>query len=132
MGGLDPETAGILASILGSRTSTPDSVYYLAWEGYSSLSEDYRSAPTVVASCGRVMHVLHGSIDDYSAAALAGLGGAPLWWLPADGAWAVGNDIYARSVYVGGSAACIEDILEHPGLESYPVAPVQKVASEDT
>ena len=29
------------------------------------------------------------------------------WW-PRDGAWAVGNDIYARSVFVGGSVAAIE------------------------
>jgi hypothetical protein len=77
------------------------------------------------------MHMLQGSLDDAGSPAATGMAGAPLWWIPADGSWAVGNDIYARSVYVGGSASCMESILEHPLPESYPVSGLQKVVAED-
>jgi hypothetical protein len=41
------------------------------------------------------------------------------WWIPGDGAWSVGNDIYGNSVYVAGSEAAICDILSSTTLESF-------------
>ncbi|CAN5178299.1 hypothetical protein BH09ACT6_BH09ACT6_12100 [soil metagenome] len=51
-------------------------------------------------------------------------------WMPADGARCVGNDIYARSVFVGGTASAVATIVEHPELEAYEVLPETTVAAE--
>ncbi len=52
-------------------------------------------------------------------------------WIPDDGAWFVRNDIYARSVFVGGSFAAVAAVLSAPGLEAYLVRPRQTVVPED-
>lgn len=131
MGGLDLEVATTLASILGERTKTPDSVYFLAWEGYADLNDAYRGAGTILGPYGRQMHVRHGSLADVGAVAAARGTDMPLWWIPEDGSWAVGNDIYARSVYVGGSAECIDDIIQQRVLESIRVSASDQVVAED-
>lgn len=130
MGGLDSEVAEVLSGILSRHTGTAERVAYLAWEGYADLDERYRSAGTVWAPYGRKMHLLQGTLAEASSAASAHQD-APLWWVPSDGSWCVGNDIYARSVYVGGSRDCIQEILENHDLEGYPVRPEQKVVAED-
>jgi hypothetical protein len=52
---------------------------------------------------------------------------ANLWW-PADQAWCVVTDIDLMSSYVGGSAACIAELMATPGLEVVPAAPGDRVA----
>lgn len=131
MGGLDSETAAALAPILHRHTQTPDHAYYLAWEGYANISEYYRTSETVRASYGRNMHVLQGTVDEACSPLATGLSGPPLWWVPIDGAWCVGNDIYARSVYVGGASSCIREIIANEELEAYPVSAQQHVVAED-
>jgi hypothetical protein len=131
MGGFDSETAAALAPVLLRHTQTPRRVYYLAWEGYADINDDYRASETVRASYGRNMHVLEGTVQEASSPMVKGLSGAPLWWIPADGAWCVGNDIYARSVYVGGAPSCIQEILADQELEAYPVSAWQRVVTED-
>jgi len=42
-----------------------------------------------------------------------------LWW-PADRHWYVGSDTDLFSTYVGGSAECIETLLDNPTLETLP------------
>ena len=42
-----------------------------------------------------------------------------IWW-PEDRAWCVATDIDMFDTYIGGSAECIEQILAHPGLETFP------------
>ena len=42
---------------------------------------------------------------------------ASLWW-PADRAWFVATDIDLVTTFVGGSAACIGDVLRHPRVEA--------------
>jgi hypothetical protein len=48
--------------------------------------------------------------------------GANLWW-PADRAWCVVTDIDLVSTYVGGSSACIGELLTTPGIDAWSVAP---------
>lgn len=55
----------------------------------------------------------------------------PLRWWPADHAWCVGNDIYARSVFVGGASDVIEAILHAPRLEAFEVEASSRVSPED-
>jgi hypothetical protein len=52
---------------------------------------------------------------------------ANLWW-PADRSWCVVTDIDLMSSYVGGSAACIAELLARPGLEVAPATPDDPVA----
>jgi hypothetical protein len=51
---------------------------------------------------------------------------ANVWW-PADRAWFVATDIDLMTTYVGGSAACIAELVGAEGLEVSPVPPDQKV-----
>ncbi|MGY1855307.1 hypothetical protein [Modestobacter sp. SYSU DS0290] len=46
---------------------------------------------------------------------------ANLWW-PADRAWCVATDIDLVTTYVGGSAACIAELLDVAELEAAPAA----------
>jgi hypothetical protein len=131
MGGMDTEVAAALASVLGEHTHDPDSVYFLAWEGYADLNDAYRDSDTSLGSDGRQMHVLHGSLADVGPSVTTREADMPLWWIAGDGSWAVGNDIYARSVYVGGSAECIDDVLQKPLLEGVRVAASEHVVAED-
>jgi hypothetical protein len=41
---------------------------------------------------------------------------ANLWW-PDDHAWIVATEVDLNSTYVGGSSACVADLLDNPGLE---------------
>jgi hypothetical protein len=50
---------------------------------------------------------------------------ASLWW-PADRAWFVATDIDLVTTFVGGSAACVRDVLDHPLLEAAPVPADQR------
>ena len=42
----------------------------------------------------------------------------------------MGNEIYARSVFVGGSQECIDAVLSHPDLEAIPISPYSRVYGE--
>lgn len=131
MGAIDTETAAALTDILKSHTTTPTETYYLAWEGYGGLNDSYRASSSVFAPYGRPMFVLAGPLREAVSAAAAVPNGAPLWWAAADGSWCLGNDIYARSVYLGGTAACVQDLLNDTRIESYPVSSDQIVVPED-
>ncbi|WP_284751825.1 hypothetical protein [Arthrobacter sp. efr-133-R2A-120] len=86
----------------------------------------------MVNGLGRGLHVLRGplelaleSIEDHPAGRL------PLNRLPPDGTWCVANDIHARSVFIGGSASLIGEILGDPDLEAYFIRPNHAVDPED-
>ena len=51
---------------------------------------------------------------------------ANLWW-PADRAWFVATDIDLMTTYVGGSAACIAELLATDGLEAAQVPADQRI-----
>jgi hypothetical protein len=69
---------------------------------------------------------------DLAAANLAdepGEQSATLWW-PRDRAWCVATDPDLVSTYVGGSAACIGDLLAASGVEAAPAGPFQSVTGD--
>ncbi|GAB3569868.1 hypothetical protein GCM10027405_33780 [Arthrobacter alkaliphilus] len=133
----EPETGTIessvalrLSAVLAEHTQS-SAFTFLSWEGYDSLLEEVRESPTITIGEQRVMHVRNGSIElalkpiDFPPTRLA------MNWIPDDAAWFVGNDIYARSVFVGGSVAAVAAVLSAPGLEAYLVRPGQTVVPED-
>lgn len=77
------------------------------------------------------MHVLGGQLGTDSETFSSEILPAPLWWIPNDQKWCVGNDIYSRSVFIGGTFAAIGDILSDPLLEAYLVSPNQPLDTED-
>lgn len=132
-GNLDQRVAAQLARHLALRTTTPNSCFFLVWEGYSELRSDVSSAPTVdLPPYLRRMHILTGDVEDANESIAAPPSSRlPTWWMPADGAWCVGNDVYGRSVFVGGSVDVIADVLGDPLLEAYSAEPDQLLVNED-
>lgn len=51
---------------------------------------------------------------------------AHLWW-PADREWFVAAHFDFDSIFVGGTAACIDDLILAPDLEAWQVDPDQQV-----
>ncbi len=129
-GSIDRQLAHRLCEILAGHTEASD-VMFLIWEGYSPLLEEVRKSPTVINSYLRTMHVRHGPLTSALEPIDADASTIAVNWLPADGSWFIGNDIYARSVYIGGSTAAIGAILGDPNIEAYWVRPGHTVNSED-
>jgi hypothetical protein len=129
-GTIDSGVALQLSTILGKHTKS-STFMFLVWEGYSSLLDEVRGSATITNNQQRVMHIrrggLHVSLEpiDFPPNRLA------MNWLPDDGAWFVGNDVYARSVIVGGSISAIGAVLREPKLETYLVRPGYIVVPED-
>jgi hypothetical protein len=119
IGTIDRDVARELSRVLARHTSTPDECYFLAWEGYS-VDLQGTSAKLFIAPNDREMLVFGGALEDAAEPFEDGPHGRRAqWWIPGDGAWSVGNDIYGNSVYVAGSEAAISDILSSTALESF-------------
>jgi hypothetical protein len=131
-GSLDPETARSLARILRSHTTTPADCFFLVWEGYAGIREDLLPAVTIELTPGRPMLVLSGDLDDGSESVEEmPQSRIPQWWIPADGAWLVGNDIYGMSVYVAGTEDAIAEILADETIEAYRATPSMRIIAEE-
>jgi hypothetical protein len=121
-----PERVAVrLAAVLARHTTTPQDCWFGVWAGTPALAAE---APTLVLP-GREHWLLRGPVE----LAVANLAPEPheqsanLWW-PADRAWFVATDIDLVTTYVGGSAACIQDLLDAPGLEVAPAEPGQRTS----
>lgn len=132
-GGLNPAVAVRLVEQLRTRTGTPDDCYFFVWEGYAGLRPELAEAVTIdLAPFSRRMHVLRGSVDDATESVETRPGSRlSLWWVLADGAWSLGNDIYGRSVFVAGTEELVARIVADPGLEAHAVNPGTLVVAED-
>jgi hypothetical protein len=124
-GHLPGPVAARLAAVLSRHTTTPTDCWFGLWSGYGYGAAQ---APTLVLP-GRDHWLVRGPVE------LAARNFAPepfeqsanLWW-PADRAWFVATDLDLMSTYVGGSAACVADLLATDGLEAAGVAPDQRVS----
>ena len=125
-GNLPREVAERLAGILPSHTLTPESCWFGVWEGFGDLRiEDKEGAMFSVPN--RDLLLFHGTVADVLATFSEfdwGYRSPNIWW-PDDGAWCVVTEIDFTWSYVGGSSACIEQILGDPGLEALPTNPAQ-------
>ena len=131
-GTIDPEVAVTLSRILRSHTRTPADCYFLVWEGYAGLRADVLTAARVELPLARWMFVLTGDLRDGIETVGESVGGRTAqWWLPADGAWAVGNDLYGASVYISGSAELIEGILAADDIEAYRATASMVIVAEE-
>lgn len=153
-GELPRRSAGRLAALLEKHTHSPDRVCFALWEGGDVLAtrvavrsgtpekvrrraqlvaeEQVAAWRTLVSSGapftlpGRQMRLLGGPLS--AVGAFYELHHRPpcQWW-PEDRAWCVGTDIDLMTTYVGGSSACIDDLLRDDRIESLAVSVDQLV-----
>jgi hypothetical protein len=120
------EIAVRLAAILPSYTRTPESCWFAVWEGFGAIGSRWNRAP-MFSVPERNLFLLHGPLDDVVLTLSQtdwDYRSPNLWW-PDDRAWCVATEIDFQWTYVGGSAACIEAILNDPELEVLPTNPAQ-------
>ena len=109
-----------LVAVLRRHTADPDDCWFGVWAGVGSIV-----ALAPVLDLGDREHWLVRGPVELATANLApepAEQSAHLWW-PADRAWCVATDIDLMSTYVGGTAACIRDLLAAPGVEAFPAVP---------
>jgi hypothetical protein len=121
MGSLPREERRSIANVLGEFTLTPEECYFCIWEGYGFLDPDrYENVPRVrVPDRGYLL--FRGPLEAVmSFTNRVGWWKSPNIWWPADRAWCVATEIDLFDTYIGGSEACIEEILKSPDLETLP------------
>lgn len=130
MGDLDATVATALAQVLANHTETPESCFFAAWEGHGDPAAHEDSLVTFPPD--RRMKIYSGPIQTGTQALEEGLfGRRPLRWWPEDRAWCVGQDIYARSVFIAASMECIKALFARPGLDIHSIRSTQAVDPED-
>jgi hypothetical protein len=121
--------AARLAAVLARHTTTPENCVFGRWDGFGFDLPDPEQPPRLLLRGGHDVVLVRGAVTD----AVRNLAPEPheqsanVWW-PADRAWCVVTDIDLTSTYVGGSAACIAELLGTPGLEAMPAAPGDSTA----
>lgn len=111
--------ANRMTSILGRHTGTPARCWFCVWDGWGGLQTPAGIAPVVDLPYRRyflatapITAVLKAFESIYAP-------GPSIWW-PEDHAWCVATEIDSRSTYVGGSARCVDEILNDGVLEALP------------
>jgi hypothetical protein len=128
-GHLPAPVAARLAEVLARHTGAPAECLFGRWDGFGFDLPSADVPPRLLLRGGHDVVLVRGGIAD----AVRNLAPEPheqsanLWW-PTDQAWCVVTDIDLMSTYVGGSAACIAELLATPGLEAVPATPGDRVA----
>ena len=119
----------IVARVLARHTTTPQECLFGRWDGFGFDLPDPETPPRLLLRGNHDVVLVRGAVTD----AVRNLAPEPheqsanLWW-PADQAWCVVTDIDLTSTYVGGSAACITEVLGTPGVEAAPADPQDSTA----
>ncbi|TQN41218.1 hypothetical protein FHU33_0580 [Blastococcus colisei] len=128
-GHLPVALADRLVHVLVRHTTTPATCFFGRWDGFGYDLPSPDVPPRLLLRGGRDVVLVRGAAHD----AVRNLAPEPheqsanLWW-PADRAWCVVTDVDLRSSYVGGSAACVADLLATPGIEAAPARPHDPIA----
>jgi hypothetical protein len=105
--------------------------YFASWAGYAGELHE----PTVMFSPYQREMVLYSGalVDEHGAPLLptTETGRVPMYWWPTDLRWFVGQDIYARSLFVGCGHGTARTILEDPDLDAYLISPSDAVRNEE-
>jgi hypothetical protein len=128
-GHLPVALAARVAAVLARHTATPERCLFGRWDGYGYDLKTPDAPPRLLLRGGHDVVLVRGTVAD----AVRNLAPEPweqsanLWW-PADRSWCVDTDIDLRSSYVGGSAACIAELMTTAGIEAVRVTPEDPVA----
>ena len=130
MGHLPEHVAAAVTAVLRRHTTTPGDCWF-------GLSAHHLTGPVTDLSVpavdlgGRRFWLVRGPVQLAAANLLPepASQSANVWW-PADRAWFVATDIDLVTTYVGGSAACVADLLDAPALEAAEVSPGQRTTED--
>ncbi|MDP5181349.1 hypothetical protein QOZ88_01745 [Blastococcus sp. BMG 814] len=131
-GHLPTTVAARMAAVLARHTGTPGDCLLARWAGFGFDAAALRGLAALPLPRGRDAVLARGAVAD-AARNLApepSEQSANLWW-PEDRAWVVATDIDLMSTYVGGSIACVAELLAAPGLEVLPSAAEDRVGHAD-
>jgi hypothetical protein len=122
-GHLPVSVASRLAAVLSRHTTTPADCWFGVWDGFGWVV----ITGATLELPARSFALEHGPVQQASEnrAPEPSEQSANLWW-PADRAWFVATDIDLMTTYVGGSAACIADLLAADGVEAAQVPADQR------
>jgi hypothetical protein len=126
-GSLPEPLVPVLTSVLARHTGTPGRCWFAVWDGWGALEPGVREAP-VFDLPHRRLFLLTGPIT----AVRRSLETPPWWqsptlWWPDDRAWCVETEVDLESTYVGGTRACLAELLCHPDLEAVTAQPADGV-----
>ena len=112
-GHLPAQVASTLAAVLRRHTGAPDD----CWFGVPAELIPADSTPLELGTTQ--FWLIRGPVELAAAnmAAEPAEQSAAIWW-PSDRAWCVVTDLDLVTTYVGGTAACIAEVVAHPGLEA--------------
>jgi hypothetical protein len=127
MGDIHPVVANELANILAAETRTPEQCAFALWTGYAEIAIPQPSV-RITLNPQRDLILFTGHV---ATGADPSRRRRPVNWRPADRAWALGNDIYSRSVFVGGTSTTIGRLRASPYLEALVVDPNMVLLPED-
>lgn len=123
MGTLPKQLVDNLTTILSHHTETPERCWFAVWAGWG-YSADQPPVDPLVHLPGRDYFLFSGPLSAATRSVLRSPGSlfqtASLWW-PEDQSWCVATEIDYMSTYVGGTNACIAEILTAPSIEALPV-----------
>lgn len=120
-GSLPREETERVVALLRPHTSTPERCWFAVWEGfgYEDLNRYYQSMPRVRVP-NRAYLLFQGPLETVHTFVWGGVvWQSPNILWPDDRAWCVATEIDLDSTYVGGSQACIDQILADRGLEAF-------------
>jgi hypothetical protein len=126
-GSIPREIVVRLAAILTAHTTTPELCWFAVWEGFGDLRIRQNGAPMFSIPGQRSLFLLQGAVDEVltTLSEIDWRYRSPNLWWPDDRAWCVATEIDFKWSYVGGSSACIEQVLTDPELEALPTKPEQ-------
>jgi hypothetical protein len=151
-GELPSDIAVALASVLMKHTEMPELCYFGYWEGwgdpviltapsggineppdrllagYEGTPRSTRDQTSAFEIPGRRFFLFEGTIDEVETKWTEPFGALASMWWPADRTWCVATEIDLTSTFVGGSEACIAEVLSHPDLEALPASVDQRLA----
>jgi hypothetical protein len=136
-GNLAAEPLAALCKILGRHTEQEAHCFFGVWEGYGEDAfRALAAAHTRLKPSGDRGYLLIGGPLS-AAAEVCHLWIEERFWFaaqspnliwPADRAWFVASEVNFDSTLVAGTSALIEEILDSPALEAWPVAPDSSLA----
>lgn len=128
-GHLPRDLATELAGLLAAQTTTPRRCWFAVWDGFGDLAVPAEGPPSFAVPQRRLL-LLGGTVRAVGTSSLSMAGGwrTPNLWWPEDRAWCVATEVDLMTTYVGGSHACVRQLLDDPWLEAAAVEPSDGIA----
>lgn len=119
-GRLPEKQAKILIEILCKYTSTKENCYFAIWDGWNLPDlEKLRDITVRLQLTDRCYYLVEADIGTaVNQITSLPLKAAGMWW-PKDRAWCVATEVDMMWTYIGGTGACISEILANNKLEAW-------------